>query len=270
MNFYLTTLGTASARPIVDKCQSAHVVNLHGRLFLIDCGEGAQVQMKRFRISKGHLDNILISHLHGDHIFGIFGMLSTMALDGRTAPLYIYAPRDFGSILRFFLSHFGEGIKYEIHHIPLTMKEPQEIVSFRHCRVEAFPLMHHIECYGFKITYEKMPRLSLPEAERGERFVQSFAYCSDTMTFPQEARWLEGVDLIYHEATFADEHVDLAHRMYHSTAREAAQVAADAGASRLVIGHFSSRYSNLDILLNQAREVFPQTELAEEGRIFEI
>ena len=116
MNFYLTTLGTASARPIVDKCQSAHVVNLHGRLFLIDCGEGTQVQMKRFRISKGHLDNILISHLHGDHIFGIFGMLSTMALDGRTAPLYIYAPRDFGSILHFFLSHFGEGIKYEIHH----------------------------------------------------------------------------------------------------------------------------------------------------------
>ena len=270
MNFYLTTLGTASARPIVDKCQSAHVVNLHGRLFLIDCGEGAQVQMKRFRISKGHLDNILISHLHGDHIFGIFGMLSTMALDGRTAPLYIYAPRDFGSILRFFLSHFGEGIKYEIHHIPLTMKEPLEIASFRHCRVEAFPLHHHIDCFGFKIIYEKTPRPTLPAEVQKLPAVQSFAYCSDTMTFPLESQWLKGVDLIYHEATFADEHVDLAHKMFHSTAREAARVAADAGASKLVIGHFSSRYDNLNLLLDQAREVFPSTELAREGKSFEI
>ena len=98
---------------------------MHGRLFLVDCGESAQVQLKRYGISKARLDNILISHLHGDHIFGIFGMLSTMALDGRTAPLYIYAPRDFGSVLRFFMAHFGEGIKYEIQHIPLTMKEPE-------------------------------------------------------------------------------------------------------------------------------------------------
>ena len=254
MNFYLTTLGTASARPIVDKSQSAHVVNLHGRLFLIDCGEGTQIQLKRYRISKGHLDNILISHLHGDHIFGIFGLLSTMALDGRTAPLYVYAPRDFASILKFFLAHFGEGIKYEIHHIPLNAKEPEEIVSFRHCRVLAFPLRHRIDCFGFKII----------------RDMKSFAYCSDTAVFPEEAEWLSGTDLIYHEATFADEHIDLAHRMYHSTAREAALVAAQAGASKLVLGHFSSRYPDLGLLLTQAREVFPETYLAEEGKAFEI
>lgn len=256
MNFTLTTLGTASARPMVDQHQSAHVFNLHGRLFLVDCGENAQVQLKRYHVSKARLDNILISHLHGDHVFGIFGMLSTMALDGRTAPLYIYAPRDFGSVLRFFMAHFGEGVKYEIHHVPLTMKEPQRIIELRNCEVWAFPLRHRIDCFGYRIVWLKTG--------------QSAAYCSDTMVFPEEADWLKGTDLIYHEATFADEHVDLAHKMFHSTAREAAAVAAAAGAKKLVLGHFSSRYQDLSVLLSQAREVFPESYLAEEGKVFEL
>ncbi|MBQ0025368.1 MAG: ribonuclease Z [Bacteroidales bacterium] len=239
-------------------------------MFLIDCGEGAQVLLKRYRISKGRLDNILISHLHGDHVFGIFGILSTMALDGRTAPLFIYAPRDFGSLLRFFLSHFGEGVKYEITHIPLNMKEPEEIASFRHCRVYAFPLNHRIDCFGFRIVYEKMPRMTASDSSEAVPYIKSFAYCSDTAVFPEEAEWLKGTDLIYHEATFADEHIDLAHRMYHSTAREAALVALKAGASKLVLGHFSSRYSDLSILENQAREVFPESYLAIEGASFEV
>ena len=241
---------------MVDQHQSAHVFNLHGRLFLVDCGENAQVQLKRYKISKARLDNILISHLHGDHVFGIFGMLSTMALDGRTAPLYIYAPRDFASVLRFFLGHFGEGVKYEIHHIPLEMKDKQRIIELRNCEVWAFPLQHRIDCYGFQLNYLKGGL--------------SAAYCSDTAVFPGEAEWLRGADLIYHEATFADEHLDLAHKMYHSTAREAAQLALEAGAKKLVIGHFSSRYQDLGLLLSQAREVFPETYLAEEGKIFEI
>ena len=241
---------------MVDQHQSAHVFNLHGRLFLVDCGENAQVQLKRFKISKARLDNILISHLHGDHIFGIFGMLSTMALDGRTAPLYIYAPRDFGSVLHFFLGHFGEGVKYEIHHIPLGMKEPERIIALRNCEVWAFPLQHRIDCFGYQIRYLKTGQMA--------------AYCSDTAVFPEEAQWLKGTDLIYHEATFADEHVDLAHKMFHSTAREAAMVAAAAGAKKLVLGHFSSRYQDLGVLLQQAREVFPETYLAEEGKQFEV
>ena len=241
---------------MVDQHQSAHVFNLHGRLFLVDCGENAQVQLKRYKISKARLDNILISHLHGDHIFGIFGMLSTMALDGRTAPLYIYAPRDFGSVLHFFLGHFGEGVKYEIHHIPLGMKEPERIIALRNCEVWAFPLQHRIDCFGYQIRYLKTGQMA--------------AYCSDTAVFPEEAEWLKGTDLIYHEATFADEHVDLAHKMFHSTAREAATVAAAAGAKKLVLGHFSSRYQDLNVLLEQAREVFPETYLAEEGKMFEV
>ena len=241
---------------MVDCHQSAHVCRIHGRLFLIDCGENAQVQLKRYGISKARLDNILISHLHGDHVFGIFGMLSTMALDGRTAPLYIYAPRDFSSVLRFFLAHFGEGIKYEIHHVPLVMKEPRRIIALRNCEVWAFPLHHRIDCFGYRFHWLKTG--------------QSVAYCSDTMVFPEEAQWLRGTDLIYHEATFADEHVELAHQMYHSTAREAAGVAAAAGAKKLVLGHFSSRYRDLGVLLAQAREVFPESYLAEEGKVFEV
>lgn len=241
---------------MVDQHQSAHVFNLHGRLFLVDCGENVQVQLKRYKISKARLDNILISHLHGDHLFGIFGMLSTMALDGRTAPLYIYAPRDFASILHFFLGHFGEGVKYEIHHVPLTMKEPERIIALRNCEVWAFPLQHRIDCFGYQIRWLKTGQMA--------------AYCSDTMVFPEEAEWLKGTDLIYHEATFADEHVDLAHKMFHSTAREAATVAAAAGAKKLVLGHFSSRYQDLGVLLSQAREVFPESYLAEEGKIFEV
>lgn len=264
MNFTLTTLGTASARPTVDKYQSAHVFNLHGRLFLVDCGEGTQVQLKRYGISKAKISNILISHLHGDHIFGIFGMLSTMALDGRTAPLYIYAPRDFGSILNFFLGHFGEGVKYEIHHIPLTMKTMEKIADFRHCSVSAFPLNHRIDCYGFRIDWSSVRK------DTGETVTRSAAYCSDTAPFPEEAEWVKGCNLIYHEATFADEHEDLAERMYHSTARQAAVVAAKAGAGKLVLGHFSSRYNDLGVILAQAQEVFPATSLAEEGKIFEI
>ena len=241
---------------MVDQHQSAHVFNLHGRLFLVDCGENVQVQLKRYKISKARLDNILISHLHGDHLFGIFGMLSTMALDGRTAPLYIYAPRDFASILHFFLGHFGEGVKYEIHHVPLTMKEPERIIALRNCEVWAFPLQHRIDCFGYQIRWLKTGQMA--------------AYCSDTMVFPEEAEWLKGTDLIYHEATFADEHVDLAHKMFHSTAREAATVAAAAGAKKLVLGHFCSRYQDLGVLLSQAREVFPESYLAEEGKVFEV
>lgn len=265
MNFSLTTLGTASAKPIVNQHQSAHVVNMHGRLFLIDCGEGAQVQLARYGISKGRIDNILISHLHGDHIFGIFGLLSTMAMEGRIAPLYIYAPRDFSSILKFFLGHFGEGVKFEINHIPLKSGEPEQIIHLHNCYVWAFPLNHRIDCYGFRIAYHRMPR------HEGEVEVyKSIAYCSDTAPFECEAECVKGVDLLFHDSTYADDNVVLAEKMFHSTSRQAASVAVAAGAGKLVLGHFSSRYKDFGLLLAQAREVFPETYLAEEGKTFEI
>jgi len=269
VNFSLTTLGTASARPLVDKHQSAHVFNLHGRLLLVDCGEGTQIQLIRFGISLSKIDNIFISHTHGDHVFGIFGLLSTMILNGRTAPLFIYAPRDFGSILNFFVAHFGEGLKFEIHHTPLTMHSIEKIVEFRRCEVSAFPLNHRIDCYGFLVKEKLSP--NIPATPEGcLPMPRSAAYCSDTAPFAPLEQWLKGVDLLFHEATFAQEHTELAAKTYHSTAAQAARLASSIEARKLVIGHFSSRYLDPSILLSQAQEIFPETSLACEGTVFEI
>ena len=266
MEFSLTTLGTASAKPMVDKYPSAHVFNVRGRLFLVDCGEGAQVQLLRNRVSMMKIDNILISHLHGDHVFGIFGLLSTLSMLGRTAPLHVYAPRDFASILHFYLGHFGAGNKYEIVHHPLAVKAPEVICDLRTVEVLAFPMNHGIETFGF-LFREKWP---LDREGRPMRRSRSAAYCSDTAPFPEEVEWLRGTDLIYHEATYGEEMRDKALARYHSTAAYAAQVAREAGASQLVLGHFSSRYKDLTVLLDEARAIFPEAVLARENERYVI
>ncbi len=267
MEFSFTTLGSASAKPLSDRFQSCHLFNVRGRLFLTDCGEGAQMQLMRNRISLLKIDNILISHLHGDHVFGIFGILSTMGLFGRTSDLHIYAPRDFSSIVNFFKGHFGEGIKYEIIHHPLCCREPQLICDTRTAEVHAFPLNHGIDTFGFLIR-EKWPTdiaTGLPQ-----RRSRSAAYCSDTAPFEEEARWIEGVDLLYHEATYTEECRQVANRRFHSTARQAALVARQAGAGQLIMGHFSSRYKDLNVILDEAREVFEHSFLASENQRFII
>lgn len=303
MEFSLTTMGTASAHPIVNRYPSAHVVNIHGRLFLIDCGEGVQVQLCRCGYSFAKIDNIFISHLHGDHVFGIFGLLSTMSLTGRTAPLHLYAPKDFGSIVTFFLSHFGEGVKFEITHHPLDMKEPELVFSSKSADVFAFPLNHRIPTFGFlfkerdpqknihkwKIEADDLTLREIAQLKNGEDVVRengeilkneeytyvpyvarSAAYCSDTAPFPKLTEWIKGVDLLYHEATFGDDLVEMAKATFHSTARQAAQVAVEAGVKKLVVGHYSSRYKDINLLLTQAQEVFPGTILGKEGCKYEI
>ena len=266
MEFSLITLGTASAKPVVNKYPSAHVFNMRGRLFLVDCGEGTQVQLMRYRLSLFKMDHILLSHLHGDHVFGIFGLLSTMSMLGRTAPLKIFAPRDFSSMLRFFLAHFGEGIRYEIKHEVLSMKGPELICETRTADVYAFPLNHGIPTFGF-LFREKWKELPLAPYPRRCR---SAAYCSDTAPFPELADWIRGVDLLYHETTYTDDMRSLALERHHSTARQAAEVARDAGVGRLIAGHFSSRYKDLSPLLEEARAIFPATDLACEGEHFKV
>lgn len=264
MEFSLINLGTASAKPSVDKYPSAHVFNMRGRLFLVDCGEGAQVQMMRYGLSSFKMDHILISHMHGDHVFGIFGLLSTMGMLGRTAPLTIYAPRDFGSMLNFFLGHFGEGIKYEISHVVLGATSPELICETRTADVYAFPLNHGIPTFGFifREKWKTSPLAPYP------RYCRSAAYCSDTAWFPQLAEWVRGVDLLYHEATYTEDMREQAVERFHSTAAQAAQVAREAGVGRLIVGHFSSRYKNADALLAEARAIFPETYAAQEGARF--
>lgn len=303
MEFSLTTLGTASAVPTNNRFSSAHVLNVRGRLFLVDCAEGCQILLARHGISHAKIDNILISHLHGDHLFGIMPLLSTMALKGRTAPLYIYAPEAFSHTLKFFKDYFADGVKFDINFIPLKADKPELIVSSRNSKVYAFPLNHKIETYGFLFKedepelnvrkgYIERDSLTLKEIatlKGGSDVVRedgsvlevskyaykpynprSAAYCSDTAPFPELKEWVRGVDVLYHEATFGSDMRDLSSQFFHSTAEDAATVAAEAGAGKLVIGHFSSRYPDINVLLEEARRVFPETYLAEEGMIFDI
>ncbi len=302
MNFTLNILGTASALPTTNRYPSAHVLDVRGRLFLIDCGEGVQIQMRRMGISYLKIEVICISHIHGDHLFGLFGLLSTMGMLGRTAKLRIFAPKSFAPILKFYISYFGDGMKFDIDFQPLSMKSPEVIYETKSIEILAFPLNHRIETFGYVIR-EKPPMfnvhkdaierygLSLAEIgtlKRGEDVVRntgvisnseaaylpyvprSYAYCSDTAPFPELAQWVKGVDLLYHESTFPVSMSDMAAATFHSTTVQAAECAREAGAARLVVGHYSSRFSNVAPFLDEIRQVFDNAVLAKEGDVLEI
>ena len=306
MNFTLNVLGTASALPTTERYPCAQVLDVRGRLFMIDCGEGAQMQMRKAGISFLKIEHICISHIHGDHIFGIFGLLSTMAMLGRTAPLNIYAPGSFKPVLQFFLTNFGEGFLYEVNMAELKMTAPELIYENRRTELLAFPLNHRVEAFGF-IIREKMPQhnvykeaiakynLSIAEIgtlKRGEDVVRkegdetvvipnseaayipyaprSYAYCSDTAPFPELADWVRGVTLLYHEATFPAEMSEMAAKTFHSTTLQAAQTALEAGVGRLLVGHYSSRFPSVDFFLDELRSIFPATDLARDMDVVEI
>ena len=303
MNFTLKVLGTASALPTTERYPSAQVLDVRGRLFMFDCGEGAQIRLRRAGVSFLKIEHICLSHIHGDHIFGLFGLLSTMAMLGRTAPLNIYAPRSFEPTLEFFRSQFGEGILYEINYVPLVMSGPEIIYESRNIELLAFPLNHRVRTYGFLIREKKPPHnvykdaiaeydLTLTEIgtlKRGEDVTRpdgsvimnsdaayipyeprSYAYCSDTAPFPELAGWIKGVALLYHEATFPAEMSEMAEKTYHSTTIQAAQTARDAGVGKLLIGHYSSRFPSVDFYLDECRSVFPDTELAHDMDVIEL
>ena len=302
MDFTLKIMGSASAKPVIDRFQSAQVLSVHGRLFLIDCGEGVQMQLQRYKVSIMKIDSIFISHIHGDHVFGIFGLLSTMGMLGRSTPLNIYAPVSFGPILKFFLSYYGEGVLFDIRHFPLKMKSPEILYETKSIEISAFPLNHGIETFGF-IFKEKAPQrnvwkhmlskyeFTLTEIgtlKRGEDVVRedgiikcedatyipwiprSYAYCSDTAPFPELHDWVKGVDLLYHEATYLADDAELARKRHHSTTLQAAECALDAGAGKLVIAHYTSRAKNIDAFVKECRMLFTETYAASDGSVFDI
>ena len=303
MNFTLNILGTASALPTVNRYPSAQVLDVRGRLFLIDCGEGVQMQIRRQHLFILKLDTVFISHLHGDHTFGLFGLLSTMSMLGRTAPLHIYAPEAFGKILSDFMASFGEGFKFDPVHHTVAADAPVKIFETRSLEVLAFPLRHRIETYGYlfrektpmkNVRKEAIDRFGLTLSEigslkRGEDVVRedgtvicnseaayqpyeprSFAYCSDTASFPELSGWIKGVDLLYHETTFPQEYEALAKATFHSTTVQAAACARDAGVGKLVAGHYSSRFPDVSFYLDEIRSIFPETVLGREGMVIDI
>lgn len=301
--FTLTLLGTASAMPVKGRNQSAQALSVHGRLFLIDCGEGTQYRMVEEKVPMMKLDSIFLSHIHGDHVFGIFGLLSTLGMKGRQTPLNIFAPVSFGPILKFFFSYYGEGLAYEIRFTPLKMKEPETILETKSIAVQAFPLNHGIETFGFRFAEKEPPfnvhkdaivryGLSLTEIgtlKRGEDVLRedgsvipaaeaaykpfvprSYAYCSDTAPFPEEAAWLRGTTVLYHEATYQEEFADQGALRHHSTTLQAARLAADAGVQKLLIGHYSSRNNEVRAYEAECRSVFPETFATSDGDRYDI
>lgn len=289
--------------PVRGRNQSAQALQVHGRLFLIDCGEGTQYAMVEHHVPMMKLDSLFLSHIHGDHVFGLFGLLSTLGMKGRQTPLNLFAPVNFGPILKFFLSYYGDGIGYEIRYTPLKMKEPETILETKNLRVQAFPLNHGIETFGFLIE-EKEPLLNVDKdaigrygltlteigsLKRGEDVVRadgtvipvstaaykpyeprSYAYCSDTAPFPEEAGWLQGTTVLYHETTYLQELADQGAQRHHSTTLQAAQLAQDAGVGKLLIGHYSSRNADIKAYEAECRSIFPETYATSDGEVYDI
>jgi ribonuclease Z len=271
-------------------------------LFLVDAGEGVQSQMVRFHVSMAKLEAVFISHVHGDHVYGLNGLLATFGMGGRTAPLHVYGPGNLRPFINFFLS-YNEWLPFEVAFHPVNTRFPEVILETKSLTVTAFPLLHGIETYGY-IFREKEPMwnvrkecigqygLSLTEIgtlKRGEDVVRedgtviplaeaaykpyaprSYAYVSDTAVFPGEAEVLRGVSVLYHEATFLSEHADKAAARYHSTTAQAAAVARDAGVEKLLIGHYSSRNTDSRLYEAECREVFPESYAASDGDVYEI
>lgn len=293
--FEVTILGCGSALPTLHHNGSAQVVNIREKYFLVDCAEGTQVYLRRNHVHLGRMNTIFISHLHGDHCFGLPGLISTQGLLGRTAPLHIYGPEDIENVFRPMLDYFCNGMEYEVIFHPIDTHQFQPIYEDRSVTVYSIPLKHRIRCCGYlfkekpllpHIRREAIERYQIPVSQinnikAGADFItaegnvipnhelviereapRSYAYCSDTMFQPDIAPLIEGVTLLYHEATFADSEEKLCSRVYHSTARQAAQIAQLAHAQQLVIGHFSSRYDDENVLLHEAQSVFPNTRLA--------
>ena len=260
-------MGTASAMPISDRNPSAQMLAVHGRLFLIDCGEGTQQQMRRCHLSFVKVEAIFISHIHGDHLFGLFGLLNSMAMYGRTGVLDIFGPPALGNVLKFYSNYFGTEDSFTIAFHPLTSSSPEVVHTSRHITVSAFPLKHKIECFGFRFDEIVTDRHRI---ENPSYKGKSYAYCSDTMPFDGLAGWVRGVDALYHEATYSADLADKAKARFHSTTVDAARCALEAGAGRLIIGHYSSRITDFEAHLQECKAIFPATFAAQDGDIYEI
>ncbi|MCC6690143.1 MAG: ribonuclease Z [Bacteroidia bacterium] len=295
--FEVTILGCSSATPTSKRNPSSQLVNIAEQYFLIDCGEGTQMQLRRFKIKFQRINHIFISHLHGDHYYGLIGLLSSMHLLGRTANVHLYGPPALKNIIDLQLNYSETKLHYNLIFHPLNNTAPQLIFEDEKISIQTILLNHRISCTGFlfrekekprkismeKITAYKIPHTELNNIKQGSDFVTkegavipnekittaqplySYAYCSDTCYDEKVIEQVKSVDVLYHEATFMEDMHDRAAETFHSTAKQAANVAAKAAVKKLIIGHYSARYKDLQPLLAEAQSVFANTALAVEG-----
>jgi len=299
--FGVTILGNNSALPAFDRHPTSQVVTLDQFQFLIDCGEGTQMQLSRYKIKRSRINHIFISHLHGDHYFGLVGLITSMGLLNRENDLHLFGPAPLKAILDLTLQAADTRLPYTLHFHPLT--DEGIIVDETKFSVECFKVFHRIECWGFVIREKRVPRkidkdrintYTIPPSffehlKMGEDFVdaggktirndaitipnlppRSYAYCADTVFSESLALKCAGVSLLYHETTYLKDLEERAFNRFHSTTIQAAQIAVQSQARQLLIGHFSSKYEYLDAFLQEAIEVFPQTQLALEGVTYRI
>lgn len=302
-DFDIHILGCGSALPTTRHLPTSQVIDLRDKLYMIDCGEGTQLQLRRKRIKFSRLSHIFISHVHGDHCFGLPGLISTLGMLGRRGELFVHGPKELEPYLGMVLETFCQGLPYEVVFRPVDTAKAALIMEDRSVSVYSIPLKHRIPCCGFlfeekqkeahiikdMVDFYEVPVRELPRIKQGGDFVTPegeivpnarltrpadpafrYAYCSDTAFFPELVPQVRGVDLLYHESTFAEKDSARARETFHSTSRQAAEIARMAGAKHLMIGHYSARYETLDVLLQEAAEVFPGVLLAQEGMTYSL
>ncbi len=293
----LTILGYNSAIPTINGIPSAQILEMGGKMMLIDCGEGTQVQLRKVGIKFSKISHIFISHLHGDHCFGLPGLIASYRLLGRVTPIEIYGPKGIEQMLETIFKLTGTTREFTINYHELQSSKSEIIYDDVLLKVETVPLDHRIYCNGYRFTEKKLPRsLNLEYLQsradipkelyhdilEGKDIVllsgglipnhvagmegkkpKSYAYCSDTRFLPSIVPLVKGVDILYHESTFLHDLREMADYTGHSSAREAAIIAKDAEVGKLILGHFSNRYPDKSVFLDEAREIFPETYLPE-------
>lgn len=298
MHFATTILGNNSAIPSNGRHPTSQVVTLCNQFFLVDCGEGTQMQLSRYKIKRSKINHIFISHLHGDHYFGLIGLINSFGLQNRTTPLHIFGPAPLENIMQLQFDCAHTTLPFSLHFHPLIPGQNDILLQTEKVKIEAFPTNHRIDCFGFifreqhlrrKIIPEKVEKLNIPfdcykHLQEGEDYYlpegrivknellteappkeRSYAFCADTLYDEKLLDYVRHCDTIYHETTYLDKDVEKARKRYHSTSIQAAQLAKKAEAGHLLIGHFSSKYDDLNLFEEEARSVFQNTTVTSEG-----
>ena len=301
--FRIHILGCGSALPTLRHYASSQVVEIREKMFMIDCGEGTQMQLRRSRFHFMRISHVFISHLHGDHCFGLIGMISTFGMLGRTAPLHVFADKALDGMLRSQLDMFCQGLEFEVVFHPIDTEAVSVVYEDRSLTVTTIPLSHRVPCCGFlfrekptqphirrdMIDMYGIPVSQINNIKSGQDWItpdgdvipnsrltvpseeaRSYAYCSDTRYIPKLHELVKGVSALYHESTYGSDNAERARKYWHSTASEAARVAHDAGVGKLILGHYSARYDSEDALLEEALRIFPDTVLAEEMAVINV